>query len=296
MEHEELWDLDAAGLSQRERAVALYAERDPLSFATSTAADIARHSSTSEATVARTAQKLGFSGIKAMKQICAGRVGQTQSLDAAIRDQLANLPGKEGEGSPIGTAGAVLAASAELVLKLNESLHTPAFPEVLRAISEAPRIMIYGLGTGFHIAEYLSLGLERIGFEARPVTGSGHTMADTLLRLRSDDVVLVVSPRGIFPDVKNFLAQAISRAKTVALLSQVRAPEPLRQRVVQILFPPSGGSAASEQVCAWALADVIIAELARERPALAISVRNQVQVLRERLSPDEQLSDIGSDQ
>ncbi|WP_460855318.1 MurR/RpiR family transcriptional regulator [Nocardiopsis coralliicola] len=272
-------------LTPGERDVAALAEQDPLRFATSTAADIARRAGTSEATVTRAAYKLGFEGIKDFKQHCASRAERGRGLGAVIRSRLDSLGEREGEQPHRSTAETVLTASAELLLHFAQTLDAGEFAAVADLVDAAPRTVVHGLGTGFHVADYLRLGLERIGRRAWSMSGSGHALADDVNRLDSGDLLVIVAPRVLLADTENLIGEAAGRVAHTVLLSQVRPPRRLLGSVRHLALPGTADSPASEVTGAWALADALVAELARRDPAAAIAARNDVQRLRDAFSP-----------
>ncbi|MGH8877165.1 MAG: MurR/RpiR family transcriptional regulator [Stackebrandtia sp.] len=276
---------NAASLSKQERRVSGFADQNPLRFATSTAAEIAEVTSTSEATVVRTAHKLGFSGTKEMKAACAARVDQSQSLGSAIRSRLASLPQDAALPEPQQTANAVLSSSADLLIRLNDSLDESAVTSTIAAIVTARRVVVYGLGTGYHIAQYLALELERVGLQALAITGSGHTIADAIPRLRHDDTLVVMAPLRIFNDIRNFSAEATRLVAATTVITQDVLPSGLDKLATRIGLPDTSTGPGSNSVAAWAICDVIVTEIARRHPEQAIERRNYMQQLRERLSP-----------
>ncbi len=277
----------APDLSRQERRVATLAEQDPFRFATSTAAEIARLTSTSEATVARAARKLGFSGTKEMKASCAARVDSSQSLGSVIRTRLENLPSEAfqpQQDGPHAAASAVLTSAADLLIRLSDTLDPALVSNTAQAFVSARRVNVYGLGTAYRIAQYFCLELERVGVEALPLTGTAHTAADSIPRIGPEDELVILAPLFIFPAVQHFTEVAVERARSVTVLSQDRLPQTLAGRVQHFLLPSTTAGAASESVTAWALCDVLIAEIARRNPERAIETRNYVQQLRERFS------------
>lgn len=285
MHHEQPGDRSPVHLSKQERRVSSLAEQDPLRFATSTAAQIAELTSTSEATVARTARKLGFAGTKEFKLSCAERIGQTQSLGGVIRSRLQNLPSDGFQTGPEVTASVVLTSAADLLIRLSDSLDPALVSSVVEALTSARRVTVYGLGTGYRIAQYFCLELERIGIDALALTGGGHLNADAVPRVTSDDELLIIAPLLIFPDVRSFMEVAAGRARAVTVISQDHIPAALSGTVRHIRLPTTSSGPASESVAAWALCDVLVAEIARRHPERAIDTRNYVQQLRERFSP-----------
>lgn len=261
------------------------AEQDPLRFATSTAAEIAELTATSEATVSRAARKLGFAGTKDMKLACAARIGRSQSLDGVIRSRLENLSPEALRAGPAAAARTVLASAADLLITLSDSLDPGVIAATAESALSARRVDVYGLGTGYRIAQYLCLELERIGVEARALTGSGHSNADAVSRVGPDDALIVLAPLLVFPDIRRFIEAAAERARHVTLVSQDELPAAHAGDVGYIRLPSTAVGAASESVAAWAICDVLVAEIARRRPEQAIETRNHIQQLRERFTP-----------
>lgn len=276
---------DRDDLTRSERNVVALAEQDPLRFATSTAVEIADMAGTSEATVTRAAHKLGFAGVKEFKQACAGQVGAGQTLGATIRARLESLEGHGEEASAHGTARAVLAASAHVLLEFSESFPKAEFEETVDLVESSGRTVVYGLGTGSHVAEYLGLGLRRIGLRAHAVSGSGHTLADEVHSLESEDVLIVVAPRVLFNDIDNLIAEAAPRVARIVLVSQAPPSPRSPAGVLYLPLPSTAGSPASEITAACAVSDSLVSELARRHPSTAIRARDALQRLRDRLSP-----------
>lgn len=269
-----------SGLTRKERQVAALADQDPLLFATKTAAEIAVLASTSEASVARTAKKLGFADIKEMKAACAGRVGRNEGLQDIIESRIESLNAEPGHGVT-STAQTVLSSAASLLLTLNRTLDQEQLVCAVEMCVNSRRVLTYGLGTGLHVAQYLSLELERSGIESQSLTGSGHTIADAVHRIHSDDGLIVMAPRVMFPDIKLFLHAAASIAPHVVVISQDELPPNLPPSVSHLQLPSTAAGAASESVCAWALSDVLVADVVRRNPRAAVEARSSIQSLRE---------------
>lgn len=271
-------------LSKMERRIFSFAEQDPLRFATSTALEIAQLTSTSEATVSRAARKLGFASTKEMKQSCASRVDHSQSLGVVIRSRLGALPQDEPIAGPQVTANAVLASAAELLMKLSDGLDTSTAEQTIRSMLSVRRILVYGLGTAYFIAQYFTLELERIGLQALSLTGSGHSIADAVPRVHPDDMLIVLAPLRLFPDIRKFIWAASERTDYVALITQDSVSEKLPSSTISLDLPNTTGGPASESVAVWALCDVLLAEIARQQPERAIEARNEVLELRDHFS------------
>jgi DNA-binding MurR/RpiR family transcriptional regulator len=106
--------------------------------------------------------------------------------------------------------------------------------------------------------------------------------ADTLLRLRPDDVLVVMAPRVIFPDVQTLLDLAVDRVATTVVVSQ-EVPAGASDTLIHLRIPHPVAS-ASESVTAWVVADVLLAELGRRNTEQAVKTTTELQQLRETLA------------
>ncbi|MET0318120.1 MAG: MurR/RpiR family transcriptional regulator [Rhodococcus fascians] len=274
---------DLTLLTAQELRVGQFAVREPLRFATSPTSEIAHWTSTSEATVIRTSRRLGFSGLKEMKAVCAAMVEESRDLPSLLRSRLTELSAQEKPRSAGETAQRVATDTADLILQLGRDLHgSDALPACIAAIERAARVIVYGMGTAYSVADYAALLLQRIGFQALALTGGGHMNADTLLRLRPDDVLIVMAPRVIFPDVQTLLDHAVRRVATTVVVSQ-EVPVGASDTLIHLRIPHPVAS-ASESVTAWVVADVILAELGRRNTEQAVKTTTELQQFREALA------------
>lgn len=283
-----MWPDETATLTRRERAIATYAEQFPLQFATQSGADIAFATHTSEASVARTARRLGFANVREMKTFCASRVQEAADLQSVLTTRLEALGREEretSEPSAVGSMPTALRASAQLVLGIELSVDWTTVDEAAVALCEAPRTLIYGLGTALSLAEYAEIELSRIGIDARALSGGGHANAHAAFQLSPDDALLILAPRVIFSDVRRFAAAALRTTSRVFVVSQASLPSDLQADGTRHLrLPTSNGSGATEAVSTIALLDAMVAEVARRTPQRSLEARARAQAYRNEFS------------
>lgn len=285
-----MWPVEAPELTRQEGAITRFAREDPLNFATSSGAEIAARTGTSEASVARAAKKLGFENVKAMKAFCASRLQERANLQSVLSGRLDALEAEEVEhAGPTGatrrTVASALRSAAELVLAVEQSVDWESVESAALHLGESPRVIVYGLGTGYSLAEYAEIEFSRLGLDARATTGGGHTNAHAAFQVRGGDVVLVVAPRAIFPDVERFAAAALRTTKPVYVMTQASLPSALtRAGATALRLPSSGGSGATEMTGAAALIDALVADIARRHPHRALDARTLAQTYRDEFS------------
>lgn len=283
-----MWPQQAPTLTPGEQAVEQFARDEPLQFATLTGAEIANETDTSDATVARTAQKLGFANVREMKAFCASRVQEMADLQHVLQGRLEALR-ESGDDAADGsnrahTMSSVLTSAAALVLGVESTIDWQAASDAAAAISAAPRVFIYGLGTAYCFAQYAELEFARIGLDARGITGSGHTNAHAVFQIGETDVVLVLAPRVIFADIQRFIDAVARKGSQVFVLSQASLPSDVHEGVELLRTPSSRGGASTEAVTTVSLIDALVAEIATLMPERSLGARAQAQIYRDEFS------------
>ncbi len=271
-------------LSRLERRVVAFANHDPLRFATSTAVEIAELSGTSEATVTRTARRLGYKGIKEMKRACTSRAKDSPGLAEVLEARLEHSAPGDGTGSPRSITTAVVTSAADLLLRLEDVVDPAELAATVAGMAGAGRVVLYGLGTAYRIAQYVSVELTRTGVPALAINGSGHSNADAVFALREGDYLIVLAPRVVFGDIADFLGAATGRVAGTTVITQDQLPSRVQEVVHRIELPVTHHSAGSESVCAWVICDALVAEVAHNQPAAPIAARADLQHLREHFS------------
>lgn len=181
------------GLSRTMSRVVRYIEQNRVAVLASSAAEIGRRTRTSDATVIRTVQALGFAGLAEMRQ-------------ELITDLQRSSPA-EGMSRTLQETG----ESADRAIALVLDTHTKgldqlrwAQPQIVEAIGRldrATRIVIFGVGPTALLAEYAAFTLRRSGRQAYALNRTGIELADQLLDLRPSDVLLVLAYGRAYPEV-----------------------------------------------------------------------------------------------
>lgn len=276
--------MDLTALSPQERRVGQLASREPLKFATSPVAAIAELAGTSDATVIRTARSLGFAGIKEMKAAYARSVQEERSLPGNIRAQLDELDRTGASATPTQVATKVAADISDLILRTASALKSDALTLSCSAIEEGTRTFLFGLGSAHFIANYFALSLERMGLTTSQIGDAGHASADALARLSASTPMVVIAPHAVFPEIEVVMRLAAERKSQIILLSQDFPPSDLASSVVHLPISSAVGTAASESAGAWALVDVIAAEIARRNSDAVVKQRQEIQKYRDQLA------------
>jgi DNA-binding MurR/RpiR family transcriptional regulator len=261
-------------LSAAERRVARYLADHPDEVAFSSAETLGRATETSDATVIRTVKALGYPGLPALKKI----------LQATVRERLtpAGRFGKDLDDlgdEPDKVLSRVLTESIDLLARAQQTIRPDSFANAVSMLMGAREIVVLGYGGLGMLGNYLSLRLARMGLRARSAVTSGFLLADELLPLSEDDVLLVVAHQIVPTEIDVALDHAKEvRAKTVLVTDMLA--EALGERVSVTLTAPAGNSQLfSLQAATLAVFDALILAIAaqdREPALLAMTLMNRL--------------------
>jgi DNA-binding MurR/RpiR family transcriptional regulator len=190
---------------------------DPAGAAQLTVTDLARRTSTSEATVVRTARSLGFAGYPQLRLALAAA--------GATHEPAALLTGSLADSADLSTVVATLAAlETEAIAATARTLDVTALEAAAAAVREARVVDCYGIGASGLLAADFDHKAARVGLLTRLRT-EGHAALVSSALLQPGDVALVVSHSGRTVDVVAAARQARERGATVvAVTSSAGSP------------------------------------------------------------------------
>ncbi|MGH3902123.1 MAG: MurR/RpiR family transcriptional regulator [Pseudonocardiaceae bacterium] len=205
------------GLAPAQRKVARFFTEHAAQLGFFSAAEIAARLGTSDATVVRTAQTLGYRGLADLK-----------------RALLAEAPPPE--PTPSARLGATLRRAATPTDVLNHVLdvHQAAlqatranldehFPAAVALLAAAERIVLSGTGPSAAVAQYAAVLLGRVGRPAATITATGMSMADQALGLHRGDTLLLLAYTRLHTHATVLLDLARRRRIPVLLVTDMLA-------------------------------------------------------------------------
>lgn len=168
--------------------VAHYLNRNRVAILAHSAAELAAMIGTSDATVIRTVQALGFQGLAELRQSIAAGLGTSSAPLQHMRRTLDEVNGK---GS--GAADVVIDTHAESLANMQTPEARGQLHKAVALLYGAERIIIYAAGPSRPLAEYLRLLMGRHGQPAKIIGQGGLGLADELLDLSDKDKLLMLS-------------------------------------------------------------------------------------------------------
>lgn len=240
------------------------------------AADIAAQLGTSDATVVRTAQALGFHGLADLKREL---LADTSSASEPTPSGRLHATLRHGS-SPVEVLDHVIDVH-EAALELARSQLRATFPAAITLLAQAERIVVSGTGPTAAVARYAAVLLGRIGRPAATITGTGLSMADDALDLRRGDALILLAYTRLHQHAAVLLEVARLRRVPVLLITDAVTDA---AGVDLTLTCPRGlpGHTSSHAVTVL-LIEALIVALAAADPSRATTALTELNRLRGRL-------------
>lgn len=180
----------------------------------SSAAALGTRIGTSDATVLRTIQTLGFASLAELKAaILKSETASTPADD--MRRTLVDLEKTTGKA-----LDSVLQAHREGLNVLQSATCRAQIAAAVHLLDGAERIAVFGIGPSSALATYVSILLGRTGRPSRTINATGSMLADQLLDLRAGDALLVLAYGRLYREVKTLFAEARALAVPTVLLTE----------------------------------------------------------------------------
>lgn len=240
------------------------------------AAELAASIGTSDATVVRAVQALGYEGLGDLRQALAVTLDQRSTPVDHMRRTL----GEVGESAERAIA-LVLDTHSEAI----KALHCPATTEaILRAVSQlrqAQRIVVFGIGPSAPLAHYMTILLTRNGRPTRVLDATGIALADQLIDLREGDALLVLAYGRPYKEVAATFVQA--RVLHVPIVLITDTLEKRLSRHANVIVPVRRGQADRVALHGTTLValEAIVLGLAASDQSRALEALQRLDELRE---------------
>jgi DNA-binding MurR/RpiR family transcriptional regulator len=265
-----------ASLAPAGRRVAEFLESGGPEALVLSAAAIAAEVGTSDATVIRTAQALGYPGLGELRRALANR--QTElPLAQRLRQTLEDTPTDQLLARTISNHLAGLQI-------LTERVEPELFERAVTVLAAGARVVWRGIGPSAALAQYAQLLCERIGQASISLTQMGTSFADELLRLQPTDVVVVLAYGRLQAHVLVLLDHAARLGSKVILITDMR-PAKVADRVELVLESGRGipGLFASHTATLVLIEALVLGLAADDEPAAEASLA-ELNDLRARLA------------
>jgi DNA-binding MurR/RpiR family transcriptional regulator len=242
----------------------------------SSAAELAARVGTSDATVVRTVQALGFSGLSDLRQSLAASLEGRATPADNMRRTLADV----GEGAER-AIDLVLETHYRAIEQLRSSATRAKINAAVATLHRAERIIVFGIGPSAPLALYVTILLARNGRRARALDAAGISLADQLLDLREGDALLILAYGRPYREVVATFAEARKLHLPIVLVTDTLERK-LAQRA-DVIIPAKRGSTDRMALHGATLVvlEALVLGLAASDQARALTALDRLNDLRE---------------
>jgi DNA-binding MurR/RpiR family transcriptional regulator len=261
--------LGAAGV----RVVKFIDENRPVVLASSAAALGARIG-TSDATVLRTVQTLGFAGLADLKRAILN-AGAVSTPADDMRRTLVDLEKATGEA-----LDGILRAHAEGLAVLQSRKCRAQIAAGVRVLDGADRIAVFGIGPSAALATYVSILLARSGRRSRTINATGSMLADQLLDLGAGDTLLILAYGRLYREVKAVFTEAKALGLPTVLVTEADDTPLAKLADVCLVIPRGRPGQMALHGATFVGLEALVLSLAAAKPQAALASLDNLNRLR----------------
>ena len=257
------------------RRVVQFIDQNRLAVLANSAVELAASIGTSDATVVRTVQALGFAGLDDLRRtLIAGMEDQSRAVDG-LRRTLVEVGPDAAHAIDV-----VLETHNEALVSLRSADTRARIVAAAQALNQVQRINVFGIGPTAALARYATVLLARTGRRARSLDATGLALADQMLDLRAGDGLLVMAYTQPYREVTALFREARRLSLPVVLVT-----DDLHNRLAQlagIVVPVPRGRADRIALhgATFVALEALILALATSVPDAAITALERLNDLR----------------
>ena len=261
--------LGAAGLR-----VAKFIDENRQIVLASSAAALGTRIGTSDATVLRTIQTLGFASLADLKNaILNGKPVSTPADD--MRRTLIDLDKATGAA-----LDGILRAHADGLHVLRSKKCRAEMAAGVRLLDGADRIVVFGIGPSWALASYVSVLLTRSGRRSRTISATGSMLADQLLDLGKGDALLILAYGRLYREVKTVFAETTALRLPTVLVTEAEDTPLAKLADVCVAIPRGRPGRVALHGATLVGLEALVLSLAAARPEAALGSLDKLNRLR----------------
>ncbi|MEU4292863.1 MurR/RpiR family transcriptional regulator [Kribbella sp. NPDC026596] len=267
------------GFSPAARAVCRsLAERSAEELLFLSAVELGAEAKTSNATVVRTVQALGYTGLAELKARIAAPFTRSNRPELRARKRV------ESSGGDLENLWQrVLAESMDRIELLQPTFALDRYQQAVQLLLDANNTLTYGFGASFVAADHLTLILRRVGLRSSTLQAGGFRLADDLLGIGSGDVVVLFAPGRSVVEVETLVDQARTVGASTVLITDDPASKLAEQVTVTLQSPTTPTGLTGEPLTSIIVADVLAQGVAAANVEQSVEASERLTALRHRL-------------
>jgi DNA-binding MurR/RpiR family transcriptional regulator len=240
----------------------------------STAASLGTRVGTSDATVLRTVQRLGFPSLAELKTAILNS-GTLSTPADDMRRSLIDLEKTTGEA-----LDEILQAHAEGMAVLRSAECHAQIAAAVQRLDGAARVVVFGIGPSAALAAYVSTLLARSGRQTRTLSATGSMLADQLLDLHSGDALLILAYGRLYREVQAVFSEAKALHLPTILITEANDTALSRMADVCVAIPRGRPGRMALHGATLVGLEALVFSLAAANPAAALASLDNLNRLR----------------
>lgn len=271
----------AQRLSASERAVIRFFQENREEVLVASAAALATKIGTSDATVIRATQVLGYSGLDDLRRNLADELRMSLSPAARLTRTLGAV-----RGDVVSGLGIMVDVHIQALEKLRRDISPALFERAIELLAKADRVVVFGIGPSSALADYFAIQLGRFGIGSKSLTHTGLFLADELHLLKKTDLVVALAYSRVYPEIETVLAEAARVGAPIILLTDTLGT--VLSEHVDLVLPVARGNTDwfSTHTGTLGLVEAMLVGLAAKRPAQTVASLKKLNDLRAELAGD----------
>ena len=268
-------------LSPSFRRVAEFIDANRVDVLTFSAIELGRAAGTSDATVIRAVQALGFHGLHDLRaELSACLTGRDTPADNLTRTW-AEL-GENAEAAMDEVIASL--ADAQAALDAGGAMRD-AMMDALRVLHLADRIAVFGVGPTAHVAAHFAARLRRKGRSSLVLDQMGAGLADQLLDLSAGDAVVMLSFGRSYREAEATIFEARRQNLPIVLVTDLPEEKTARASTVVLEIPRGRSGRVASHVPTLACLEMLLLGLATTGREISIHALEELERLRELTRP-----------
>lgn len=266
---------DSGELSERQKRIADYFERNSARVPYLTVDEIAAELSVSTATVSRFVRAAGYPSLKTLKSL--------------LRDRLEASPSRKLEGrldhmSGGNILGELISTEISHLRETFDRLDRNQFARAVGALAETQRLFLFGNGPNRSLVELLRFRMNRFGYEISEVGRANDRMAESLVHITERDCIVAFAFFRENPTTRAALRFARERGATVILITDLVVAD-IVSDADAVLYTARGASSEFHSlVPPVAVVDALVLGVASKRRRESVDKLEALASVRSRLA------------
>jgi len=255
--------------------------RDNLSATLSQSAlEIAHITDTSDATVIRTVQAVGFTGLRDLKETIEGFFIATNSPTAKMASTTSDVANDADTAIDF-----MVEDQLNAMRELGQPHNRAGMRKAVELLSGANRIGVSGIGASGIIASYAARLFSRSGYPAYELNRTGISLAEQLIEVGSGDVIVMLGHGRLHREASATVAEA--ERLSVPLIGIVTSDKSPLIKIAEaaIVLPRSKSDQVALHAPMMCCLETMMIGLAAANPAKPLATLERIVEIRNRIRP-----------